>query len=56
MISWNEEVNKTLAKAGVTFESVPVFPAMLTINWLDGKRQIYKTYMNYLYVVGFDKN
>ena len=54
--SWNEEIDKTLAKAGVTFESVPVFPAMKTINWLDGKRQIYKTYMNYLYVVGFDKN
>ena len=52
MISWNDEINKTLAKAGVNFEDVPVYPAMITINWLDGKRQIYKTYMNYLYVVG----
>ena len=50
MISWNDEINKTLAKAGVSFEGVPVYPAMITINWLDGKRQIYKTYMNYLYV------
>ena len=56
MISWNEEINKTLAKAGVTFETAPVYPEMLTIEWQGGKRQIYKTYMNYLYVVGFDNN
>ena len=56
MISWNDEINKTLAKAGVNLDGVPVYPAMITVNWLDGKRQIYKTCMNYLYVVGFDKN
>lgn len=56
MQSWNEEINKTLAAAGVTFESLPVFPAKVSVPWGDGLRQAYKTYMSYVYVVGFDKN
>ena len=51
--SWNEEINKTLAMAGVTFEDVPQQPERIEIAYFDGKRQIYR-HGNNLYVVGMD--
>jgi len=53
--SWNDEINKTLAKAGVTFEQVPQKPAEIIVPWLDGFRQIFRV-KNYLYVTGQDKD
>ena len=54
MKSWNEEINKTLALAGVTFEQVPQTPAEIKVPFLDGFRQIFRV-KNYLYVTGQDK-
>ena len=53
MKSWNEEINKTLAMAGVTFEQVPQQPDQITVKYGSGERYITRN-KNSIIVRGVD--